>query len=232
MSSDTKINLVASAESSHLILKNVSVLSELSSQLKRETKKGENSLESLQSLLFQAGKNVSSLHKCVETLLTIAKKLVYQSLKIVPVADPNFQSLKTEADKLLNILDEIQNDEDEQSLDAKWRQIDKSLKMNSSSKSINICEKYPEHCSKESLLDISSISTLPTLHEDVFVNFHKPNKTSSSCSLKNLRRIKKCMQKITNDDYELENETEKADATPSQSPDKTVGVPPTRFVSQ
>uniref|UniRef100_A0A1B6LFC9 Uncharacterized protein n=1 Tax=Graphocephala atropunctata TaxID=36148 RepID=A0A1B6LFC9_9HEMI len=209
MSSDTKINLLQAAESSHLILQNVTMLSELSSHLKRETRKGENTLGSLQSILSQAGKDVASLHQCVDTLLLIAKKLVYQSLKILPVKDPNFKYLKTEADKLLNILDEIKNDEEELLLDRKWRPMDKSLRQKSS-RSLNVDEKYPEHCSKESLLDISTINTLPTLHEDVFVDFHRPSKTLSSCSLKNLRKVKMYLQKVDDDEDYFENEAEKA----------------------
>lgn len=178
-------------EIAQLILQNVSILSELSSQLRKETKHGEQYLCSLQHLLQQAGKDISSLHQSIDSLTIVAKKLVYLSLQIVPRNDMNFKTLQAEGNKLLSILDEIGNHEEEQIM-----KIQSSLKRNLSSKSVNLLEKYPEHCSRESLLGDNVVS-LPTVHEDVFSNFFVgANRSLSSSSLKNLRKVKLCLQKV------------------------------------
>lgn len=179
-------------ESAQLILQNVSILSELSSQLKKETKNGEQYLNSLQLLLRQAGKDISSLHQSIDSLTLVARKLVYLSLQIVPRNDTNFKNLQAEGDKLLSILDEINNHEDELGT-----RVLGCLKRNLSSKSL---EKYPEHCSRESLLGENVVS-LPTVHEDVFSNsFGAANRSLSSSSLKNLRKVKFCLQKVKDED--------------------------------
>lgn len=183
-------------ENAQMILQNAAMISEVSSQLKNETKICEKYLDYLNTLVFKAGKDVSSLHNCVDSLLLVAKKLVYMSLKMVPVSDTNFNNLKGEAKKLLTVLDEISENEDQ--LDEKLKNT--YLKANLSTKCLNINEKYPEHCSKESLLDMNNIISLPTVPEGVFADFGRPCRTKSSTSLKNMRRVKMCLQKMT-DDY-------------------------------
>lgn len=205
MSDESIENISETAESAQLILQNVTILSELTSQLKKETKNGENYINSLSNLLCQAGKDVSTLNQSVASLITVAKQLVFLSLQIIPAQDPNFKNLQTEAEKLLNVLDEIKVHDD---LDEKWKPL--ALKRNLSTKCLNIDEKYPEHCSKESLLDMNNIVSLQTVPEDIFTDFHhKPNRTMSSSSLKNLRKVKMCLQKVCDvDDAETMTEKE------------------------
>lgn len=188
-------------ESAELILQNVTILSELTAHLIRETKNGENSINSINNLMFQVGKDLSSIQQCVDSLIIIAKKLVHLSLQIVPLKDPNFKSLKNEADKLLNVLDEVKKQEEDKN-EGRWRHLDKVAPSKGSLKCL--VDKYPERCSKESLLDISNIVNLPTVPEDTFASFQRPNKTLSSCSLKNLRKVKLCLQKAACCDAEEE----------------------------
>lgn len=191
MSNQSIENISETAESAQLILQNVTILSELTYQLKKETKNGENYINSLSTLLCQAEKDVSTLNQSVASLITVAKQLVFLSLQIIPKQDPNFKTLQHEAEKLLNILDEIKVHDD---LDEKWKPL---VQKNIGAKCVNIDEKYPEHCSKESLLDMNNIVSLQTVPEDIFTDFHhKPNRTVSSSSLKNLRKVKLCLQKV------------------------------------
>lgn len=201
MSSESILDdhLAETNESAKLILQNVKKISQLSSQFKHETKLYENNLDTLNKLVFQAGKDVTSLQNCLDSFLLVAKNLVYVSLEMVPVGDPNFNTFKEEANKLLNILDDITEDED---------QFENKLKStfnrahSNSIKCLNINEKYPDRCSRESLLDISNIVSLPTVPEDVFADFSRPRRTMSSSSLKNMRRVKMCLQKMSDDDID------------------------------
>ncbi|XP_054261461.1 uncharacterized protein LOC128985698 isoform X2 [Macrosteles quadrilineatus] len=184
-------------ESAELILKNISILGELSHLLKK-TRNGENSINSLNNLVYQAGKDISSIHKSVNTVIAIAEKLVHLSLQMVPTNNPNYKSLKREADSLLNVLCDIKDKEEERH-EMMWKGQEKckgNFKCND--------DKYPERCSRESLLDISNVVNLPTVPEDAFASFQRPNRTLSSCSLKNLRKVQLCLQKATCSDMEEE----------------------------
>lgn len=71
----------------------------------------------------------------------------------------------------------------------------------------DIDERYPESCSRDSLLDLNTILCLPTVPEDAFSFCKPPARTSSLSSLRGLRKVKLSLHRARSDDEdESENE--------------------------
>jgi len=177
------------SENTKLILNSVKVLSQNLLQLKKDVRSCENYMDSLNNIINDAEKGIASINECVYAMQKVGKQIIYTSLETLPIEENSFKSVKIEADKILQDLDTINVENDEYFIDAKLTSSQKNI----SSKCLD--EKYPEHCSRESLLDGVNLITLPTVKEDVFADFNRPNRTLSSSSLKSIRKVKRCLQK-------------------------------------
>ncbi|XP_046389713.1 uncharacterized protein LOC124158595 [Ischnura elegans] len=69
----------------------------------------------------------------------------------------------------------------------------------------DIDEKYPESCSRESLLDLDFGATLPPVPEGAFTDFKRPPRSCSLSSIKNIKKMKLTLRPCY-DDNELDAE--------------------------
>ncbi|XP_019877261.1 uncharacterized protein LOC109605127 [Aethina tumida] len=167
-----------------------------------------------------------ALKGALDELQTISKNSLLNARNILlsNLATCNEQ-VKCYHDKLLNIVERELSDMDDvreadydinmKQIHDKIRHLESKYKLshssNKSSVKSDIDEKYPENLSRESLIDMNNISSLPPVPEDIvtmFAHSSKPSRTSSLSSLKNMRKVQLFLQKAETSDEDESSEND------------------------
>ncbi|KAB0794694.1 hypothetical protein PPYR_11533 [Photinus pyralis] len=218
------------------ILQNALLLTEMGMDLKEQTMSGQKYVSCLRSMTLRAAKIMSVLQSSSKTFLSLAQKVLQSGLESTPCHDQTYLTVKSDYEKLLNIIekelgeiDEIDNVNSPTSpcgtgstvaerlkcLEEKQKSSSDNclLPLSNSARSVksDVDEKYPENLSRESLIDLNNVVNLPTVPEDMFTGFtNKPTRTSSLSSLKSMRKVKLFLQRASSASDE-DDESSEAD---------------------
>lgn len=235
---EKKSRYVDAIEEAEQILHNAVTITEMAMELKDRAIAAEKYVNYLRCLAARSSKTVAAMRNTGKSFVSIAHRIAISSSKLVeklPPSEPAYHCLKQEYEKLALFLEKEINENDEydkvdisnqepvninlpsivekiRSLESRHKLPESTHLMTTSSvRSLkqDVNERYPESYSKESLIDLDNVTSLPPLPEDTFTGYPRvPVKSSSLSSLKNLRKIKFYLQRAESDEEENECQTQ------------------------
>lgn len=215
---------------SHLeqMIQNAVLVTELSMELKKRNEVGEKYCSYIRSIAWRAGLAVNAMQKCTVSYFFYAHKLALTAKSIlqdVPDSEPEKHILKGEIENLLNILETELQDTSNSAMKLVNEDLDPCLKVNIAERikiieekqklnhtlvrtssntqpfKHDIDEHYPRFPSRENIINLDKVMSLPTVPEDSFTSCIKRTSSSSSVS-KSLRKLKYHLQHISGSEYD------------------------------
>ncbi|CAG9865316.1 unnamed protein product [Phyllotreta striolata] len=181
---------------------------------------------------------VNGTEKTIKALQATSRCALEQAYKMVSTIDSN-ERVKEREELIAIIKKQLDDLEHKESIDTNHCQRNDSVRMletkqkscdnipwsvNSKGSKGDINEKYPGSISRESLIDLNSVTNLPPVPEDIFTSFStKPTRSSSLSSLKSMRKVKMFLQKAENSDDEDSSEVEEHDYPKTPVPKLAIG---------